>query len=185
MEARTGTWGGTKVLAASSAGGPGRFERMGMQRILLLSEPADEADGRVFIARLGAVIPGTTLDHFAPAFSFGSVPSWLVQESRSRVASADAIVCLLGTTSIASAWATWAITAGLDVGKRVACVRVHSNAARDVPPPIANTRHVPVLDADTSLLAAYLLEGKLPPERATKVEPRAESPLLNRLGKSA
>ncbi|OLC58050.1 MAG: hypothetical protein AUH85_01725 [Chloroflexi bacterium 13_1_40CM_4_68_4] len=156
-----------------------------MNRLLLLSEPADEADGRVFIARLSAVMPGTTLDHFSPAFSFGSVPSWLVQESRSRIASADGIVCLLGTTSIASAWATWAITAGLDVEKRVACVRLHSNPARDVPPPIANTRHVAVMDADTSLLAAYLLEGKLPPERQRKTEPPVEAPLMTRFGKSA
>ena len=151
-------------------------------RVLLVSEVADETDARAFVSALALVMPGATMDHFAPSFSFGSVPAWLVQETRARVDAADAIVCLLGKTSIASAWATWAITAALDAAKRAGCVRLHSNAARDVPPPIVGTRHVPVMDAEPSALASFLVDGTVPAERPRPSEPHASGPLASRFG---
>src|SRR5438105_2548098 len=147
-------------------------------RVLLLSEAADELDAAAFVSALALAMPAATLDHFSPSFSFGSVPAWLVQESRARVDSADAIVCLLGSVSIASAWATWAITAALDVSKRVACVRLHSNTARDVPPPIAAARHIALLDAQPYALSAFIVDGNLPPQRPKAPDPRIDSPLM-------
>ena len=155
-------------------------------RVMFVSEPADEADARAFVAALALALPDAALDHFSPSFSFGSVPAWLVQETRTRVDAADAIVCLVGATSIASAWQTWAITAALDTAKRVGCVRLHSDLARDVPPPIAATRHIPVLDAEPSALATFLVEGTAPPERR-RPEPRgsAGGPLGSRFAQRA
>ena len=151
-------------------------------RLLLLSEPADEVEARAFISTLARVLPGATLDHFAPSFSFASVPGWLLQESRARVDAADAVLCLVGATSSASAWATWAITAALDVSKRVACVRLHSNPARDVAPPIATSRRVLIMGAQPAAVAAYLVDGKIPAERPRKIEPALDAPLLSRFG---
>lgn len=152
------------------------------KRILFVSEPADDADARAFIARFAAALPGATVDHFAPAFSFASVPAWLVQESRARVASAEVILCLVGKTLLTSAWATWAISAGLDAEKRVMCLRLHANASRDVPPPIAAARRVAIMDAEAAAVVAYLVHGRLPPERPATVEPELEAPLLHRFG---
>jgi hypothetical protein len=149
-------------------------------RVLLVSEPADEADARAFLARLAAFAPAAALDHFEPSFSFASVPAWLVTEARGRVAAAAAVVCLLGARSEASAWTTWAINAGLDSGKRVACVRLHGDTVRDRPPPIVGTRRVTVLDADARSLLSYLVEGKFPLERPRLPEPEIEAPLLTR-----
>jgi hypothetical protein len=151
-------------------------------RVLLVSEAADEVEARAFGTALSYAMPDATLDHFSPSFSFGSVPAWLVQETKSRLDAADAIVCLLGTTSIASAWATWSITAALDTSKRIGCVRLHSNSARDVPPPIVGARRVPVLDADPSLLVKFLVDGSIPLERTRRLEPQISTPLRSRFG---
>jgi hypothetical protein len=154
-------------------------------RVMLVSEAPDEADARAFVAALAVAMPDATLDHFSPTFSFGSVPAWLVQETRARVDAAEAIVCLLGPASVASAWLTWAITAALDTSKRVGCVRLHSNAARDVPPAIVGTRRIPVLDAEPTPVATFLVDGKAPPERARRPEPQMSSPLRSRFSQRA
>ena len=153
------------------------------RRLLVVSEPADETLARSFAEGLGTVLSGATIDHFAPTISFTTVPAWLVRESRDRVDAANAVICLLGATSVASAWTTWAVNAGLDAEKRVVCVRLH-NSSHDAPPSIVTERQVPMIDADGDAVAAFIERGEVRPMRAeTSLPTPNPTPLATRLGR--
>ncbi len=151
---------------------------VGIGRILLVHEAADERLALPFIAGLAAAFPAVSFDRFGPPLEFASVAPWMLQEARARIQAADLVVCLVGARSASSPWAWWAVSGALDAGKRALAARLHANEMIDVPPQIVTERGVPVLNADVVAVVRYLEQGVLPPAEATP-----SAPLSSRLGR--
>jgi hypothetical protein len=115
-----------------------------------------------FESRLAARLPGANLETFSPPLAFDGAPSWLVHETRTRLLSADAVLCLLGGSSAAQGWVAWLVGGALEAEKTIVCVRLHDSMLHDVAPPIVGAHHVPVLNADVGSVVALLGGGSAP-----------------------
>lgn len=145
---------------------------MNGQRLLITHEADDTPLATAFESRLAAKLPGTSLETFAPTLAFDGAPSWLVHETRTRLLSADAVLCLLGASSAANGWVAWLVGGALEADKPIVCVRLHDSMLHDVAPPIVGAHRVPVLNADVGSVVALLAGG---------AAPRSPSPLTARL----
>ena len=146
------------------------------RRLLVVHEAEDASPAATFASRLENALPAWTVETFAPSAAFERTGSSLIREARARVQSADAVLCILGTSSASSQWLAWALQVAKDMEKRSVGVRLHDNAIRDAAPQTSVGRDLPVLNADLVAVVAFLERGTLP-------DVPSDSPLLARFAR--